>query len=428
MKKIINTLENAYLRILNSIAFYPTVVAVSGLVLFYVATLLEYSDASNHIKENFSYLFITNREEARLVLGTLVGSIISLMVFSFSMVMVVLNRASANLTPRVLPGLISNRSHQFVLGYYIGTIMYCLLIIVNFQDDGEFHIPSMGILVAMASGIMCLCLFIYFIHSIASSIQVSFILQQVYSRSRHCMEHGLEKIDEYEGEIDLDEQWTALECPCSGYLNNVDKEPLAKYLKTKGLKLKVNKPVGEFIYDKCSLIEINAEKIDDTTLEDIWSYFHIVKVDMLDEHYTLGFKHITEIAVKSLSPGINDPGTAEKSLDYLTLLYQQRFGLVENPFIKDDKGEVRLIISPTDVKALFYSTFIPIREYGKRDVMVLLKVLVAMENILLSVGSSSEYRQLVKEFIESLKVSADENIVNPLDKSLFDEKLSSLQL
>ncbi|NIU61616.1 MAG: DUF2254 domain-containing protein, partial [Pseudomonas stutzeri] len=60
---------------------------------------------------------------ARLILGTLVGGIISLMVFSFSMVMVVLNSAASSLSPRVIPALISSRSHQVVLGVYLGTII-----------------------------------------------------------------------------------------------------------------------------------------------------------------------------------------------------------------------------------------------------------------------------------------------------------------
>ncbi|MFP3759150.1 DUF2254 family protein, partial [Cupriavidus sp. SIMBA_020] len=70
-------------------------------------------------------------ENARTILSTLAGSIISLTVFSFSMVMVVLNSASASLSPRVVPGLITRKSHQMVLGFYLGSIIYSIIMLIN---------------------------------------------------------------------------------------------------------------------------------------------------------------------------------------------------------------------------------------------------------------------------------------------------------
>ena len=103
-----------YRLIIGSIAFYPTIIAV---VFFIVAMLMmafEYQGFAGDIKSRISFLLVNSQEDARLILGTLVGSIISLMVFSFSMVMLVLNRATATLSPRVIPGLITDKSNQVV--------------------------------------------------------------------------------------------------------------------------------------------------------------------------------------------------------------------------------------------------------------------------------------------------------------------------
>ena len=65
-----------------------------------------------------SFLLIKSWDVAQAILTTLIGALISLMVFSFSMVMVLLNNAASNYSPRILPSLIANKFHQIVLGTY----------------------------------------------------------------------------------------------------------------------------------------------------------------------------------------------------------------------------------------------------------------------------------------------------------------------
>lgn len=116
-------------------------------------------------------VLVDSVEDGRLILGTLVASTISLMVFSFSMVMVVLNQASSNLSPRLLPGLITVKDNQVVLGFYLGTVCYCLMLILNIHPNAETaRIPAFGILIGMCLGLSCLGFFTYFIHWISQAI------------------------------------------------------------------------------------------------------------------------------------------------------------------------------------------------------------------------------------------------------------------
>ena len=136
-----------YREMVSSIGFYPSMLSVMFLIFGLISIAVEYSSLSMEFKKLIGVLLVDSEENARTILSTLAGSIISLTVFSFSMVMVVLNSASASLSPRVLPGLITRKSHQLVLGFYLGSIIYTILMLINIRTigDGDMGIPSLGI-------------------------------------------------------------------------------------------------------------------------------------------------------------------------------------------------------------------------------------------------------------------------------------------
>ena len=107
-------LKITFIRILESIAFYPVLLCVIFLLLAGVTTRIENVAFILKIKSKLPHLFISDYETSRSILTTLVGGILSLTVFSFSMVMVVLNQASNNYSPRLLPSLIANKKHQIM--------------------------------------------------------------------------------------------------------------------------------------------------------------------------------------------------------------------------------------------------------------------------------------------------------------------------
>src|SRR5690606_41948384 len=92
---------------------------------FLVALLVMYLEQqciSRKIMDVFPLLLVEDGDTALTVLSACLGGLISLMVFSFSMVMLLLSQASNNYSPRLLPGLISDKRHQLILGIYLATI------------------------------------------------------------------------------------------------------------------------------------------------------------------------------------------------------------------------------------------------------------------------------------------------------------------
>lgn len=132
-------ITNTYRAIVNSIGFYPSLLSVAFLIFAVLTMSVEYLAPIVQFKLLISFILVDSAENARTILSTLAGSIISLTVFSFSMVMVVLNSASASLSPRVVPGLITRKSHQMVLGFYLGSIIYSIIMLIDINklDNGN---------------------------------------------------------------------------------------------------------------------------------------------------------------------------------------------------------------------------------------------------------------------------------------------------
>ena len=389
--------------------------------------MIEYDSFTIELKQRISYLLITNREEARLVLGTLVASIISLMVFSFSMVMVVLSSASSNLSPRVLPGLISNKTHQFILGLYLGTIIFTMIIIINFQADGDYRIPALGVLIAMILGISCLWLFIYFIHSISQNIQVENILDQIFKKTRKTLNKESDVHIDNSSTISIDASWLPIFTDESGYIVNCNTESVVSIARKYDLRVCIMRNAAFFFVKGYPFLRMKKNSsVTSETINAIKQCFLFSLTDQLSEHYLYGFRQISEIATKALSPGINDPGTALKALDHLSLLLIDKMSMPESPVLRDEDGTIRLIHTPVTFDELLFRNLVPIREFGKTDVLVQLKVLSVMKNLLVCDKQKNLHTEVIVSFIRSCVESADQNIQNTFDRQEVNKVLATL--
>ncbi len=174
MKKLFNRIVTFYHTISSKIAFFPTLIAFGGLVLAFLMIYFESKGISIKMLKIFPQLAIENGDTALSIINVCIGGLISLMVFSFSMVMLLLSQASSNYSPRLLPGLISDKKHQIILGIYLGTIIYNIFTLFSIEPSEEkYSLPGLSILLGIAATIFCLALFIYFIHNISQSIQIN---------------------------------------------------------------------------------------------------------------------------------------------------------------------------------------------------------------------------------------------------------------
>ncbi len=421
MKQWTNALSKYYYKVVNSIAFYPTLIAIVFFICSIIVMSIEFNSFVNEFKSTVQRVLVHDANNARLILGTIVGSLISLMVFSFSMVMIVLNRATSTLSPRVIPGLISDKFHQVVLGFYLGSIIFSLMLIINIDTpDTEFSVPSLGIFFSMLFAIICMGLFVYFIHSISQKIQVDYILNDIYYRTKK----ELEKVDEQKAKVDVPDttDWYECEADNSGYLKKIDEKGLKLFCEEHQIRLKIELSLGAFVMKGYSFIK-SEKDLDEDQKKTLLSCFTLYTEERVTDHYSFGFKQISEIAVKALSPGINDPGTAAKAIDLLSDLFIKLIFVDERNYILTKGEEVCVYVRPLTFEELMTQIIIPIREYGKKDISVMTRLLDALMHMLYVDQYEKRFNDLIIKFIDNMVVTSQQYIDNKLDKESVNKRL-----
>lgn len=407
-------------RITGSIAFYPTIIALAFIVLALFLIWAEYQPWLMEIKDNLDVVIVGSVEDGRLVLGTLVASTISLMVFSFSMVMVVLNQASSSLSPRLLPGLITAKDNQVVMGFYLGTICLCLMLILNIHPDAdEARIPGFGIFIGLCFGIACLGFFAYFIHSISQAIQVDQILDRLLQQTLARLRKNLCREQQPQPSA---ENWITLKTPRAGYLKWIQDGDLLRLCCEHDMELRMVEPIGYFYVADAPYLLVSKE-LDDELIDEIYQCFDFYPQERLGDHYSFGFKQISEIAVKSLSPGINDPATAIKAIDMLVMLFIEKCSGEDVRVLYDKQGKPRIFLQPNGMDELLQQNVTPIREYAKRDSIVMRHLLSGLCKVWRF--QTNQTRETLLRHIIAVRDACDEALTISLDRASINDEINA---
>ncbi|GAA4809797.1 hypothetical protein GCM10011365_15370 [Marinicella pacifica] len=429
-----------FVKLERQIAFYPSVLALAGLFLALVMMYLEQLGLSQLIIKHVPIVMVQSFETARTILGTFIGGFISILVFSFSMVMILLNQAAANFSPRLLPGLVSNKKHQIILGIYLASLFFCLLALMLIQSEGkEVTTPGSMILMAILMMATSLTAFIYFIHSISKSIQVDHILHRVYEDAAHHFNHLLENnknlnessvITKAPADFSPVDNWTLYRAQTNGYLSAVDTGALLKLMHKDDNQMQIL--VGRSYYMLAGTPLFKTRKaVEDDLAKDIHRQFLIESSVSVSDNEDLGFKVITEIAVKAMSPGINDPGTALTCIDYLTQLLALRLRYQPREWFQDDGDEesapaTRVQIKTLDFEDLLFQIMAPFRTYCAHDVLIVLKLLYMHTNLLqLAPTNCPEQRSLINS-ARLLRTQAKQEISQEFDHQRIDAIVKSI--
>jgi len=310
------------------------------------------------------------------------------------------------------------------LGVYLGTIIYSLILIINIQtvDDG-FQIPTLGILISMISAITCLGLFVYFIHSISRSIQVDNILQSIFKKSLQKIRD--QHIPERLAKMPNTDGWYSVFSTSSGYLKRVESKSLVKVCKANNISIRITESLGFFFVRGYPIAKVSRE-VSEAVQNEILNCFIFYIEEHVSDHYSFGFKQISEIAVKALSPGINDPATAIKAIDMLTILFIEKMQINEKNYLTDVDGKLMVFFECPSVEQLLFINLSPIREYGKHDATIMLNLLESLKNLAYADREKQEFQNVLSKYTQDLINSSVKYIDNDLDIEQIDKYIERI--
>ncbi len=402
MPRLSKWLRERYLQFTGSIAFLPAIIAI----MFFMAALgMVYLDASEWgkaIKGRLHWLSLRDADTARSIISAIVAGIISLSVFSFSMVMIILNQTASNLSNRTLDNLIGNRFQQLVLGFYIGSIVFALFLLSTIRDvEQGVYVPALSTYLLIALTIVDIFLFIYFLHYITQSVKYETIIRRISEHTLSAMEKTCTGSTADEPQVP--DTGVVLPATESGVLQRVQVKELASFCKKNGWCVSLLYPLGTFLLRGTGYIKLTGEGV--ATDVDIWKHpvHHYVDLEQghpADSNYHYGFRQLMEIAVKALSPGINDPGTAVESLQALTSLLQWRMQHHPQSNYYDDEGTLRVVVTVRSIDETITDTLVPVWHYGRNDPIVQ-KGMHQLLSQLQNHGDSVALRMLLQKIAQS---------------------------
>lgn len=401
MDKIRLWLIAKYQLIVSSIAFLPGILSISFLVLATFLFLFDLSEAGQQLKTDLPWLTIKDPSTARTILATIAGGVISLTVFSFSMVMIVLNQAASQMSNRILDKLIGNRFQQIVLGVYIGTIIYTFFMFSTIRDTGSsFQIPSLSIFTLTAITVFDIFLFIYFLHFITQSVKYDVIIDRIKSATFHGMKDfciGTE-------EVKTQKAFAAIfmvRASRSGIFEGFDTKEIMDFCEENECSLAAIYPMGTFILRGQPILKC-SKHLTEEQIEEALQGITLSQQELVTRNYEYGFRQLSEIAMKALSPGINDPGTAILSFRALIDLLGYRANHFPPEVLNREGKSYFLYRNELSFDTLFHRVIYPIWDYGKEDRMLRqeFKLLLDQLSLIITSNPMIELLEMVDKKIE----------------------------
>ena len=374
--------------------FLPVLILCFAVVLSIALVYLDSIITIPH--EGWVRFFLVNSSDsARSILSTISGGMIGVAGTVFSVTLVALTLASSQFGPRLIKNFMYVRLNQVVLGSYVSTYLYSLLVLNAIRDsDGYSFIPSISILVVIIAAVGNIVLLIIFIHRIAVSIQADkvisdisdFIAKQVETLFPEKMgkeiKNAKKNIDN-SVEISSYENRVSVKSPKSGYLQYTDSESLIEVVAKNNSLFELYHRPGSFLVKggEIGLLHTDIEWKEES-LTQLLDQFVIGKTKTAQQDLEYSIHQMVEIAARALSPGINDPFTAIACIDNLTstmcYLAEAKF---PSKYRFDKEGNLRIIADVLEFEGVLDAAFNQIRQFSSGSPAVIIRMMEALKTI-----------------------------------------------
>ncbi|HYR29184.1 MAG TPA: DUF2254 domain-containing protein [Thermoanaerobaculia bacterium] len=389
----------------------PSAMAMAAVVLSFGMIQLDEA-VTAALLDRLSWVYTGGPEGARAVLSTIAGSMITVAGVTFSITIVALTLASQQFGPRLLRNFLRDLGNQIVLGTFVSTFLYCLLVLrtIRGTDDSEF-VPHLAVTLGVVLAMLSLGVLIFFIHHVATSIQASRIIAKVASDLEVAANHLFpDRLGQADTDVTEDAGPAAfvsagagdsrtVRATMAGYVQAIDGERLMAVAREQDVSLRLHVKPGAFVRNGTVLMTVCASTFRDKWTDGPFRSVVIVGAERTGtQDIEFFINQLVELAVRALSPGINDPATARSCIDRLEQalcnLASRRF---PSPIREDAEHTPRVFACSVTFATLIDSAFSEIGRYGQSSVSVTGRLLEAIRNISACVTRDVDRRPLAAQ-------------------------------
>lgn len=374
-------------RVRHSLWFIPALAVVIAVVV--ALGMLALSDRLDASGAHLPLIFGAGPDGARAMLGAIGGSVITVAGTIFSITIVALQLTSSQFSPRVLRNFLRDRPNQLVLGVFIGTFTYCLLVLRSIRaeaTDRAAFVPNVAVTGALLLAFLSIGMLIYFIHHVSVRIQVTSILASVASDTLHTIETVADWLEDRPerawrsagsldrvpaapptGAIPADRAQVRIVAHHSGYLQFLDIGRLVRAAAEADGRLEVLVAPGGWVQRDAPVAtfagpdDADTERLGDA----VNGALSLAAERSTQQDVAFGIQQIVDIGAKALSPGVNDPTTAINALDRLLQILVAA-GVAQDPpqAFADADGVTRLDVPMPGLHELVELALDQLRHYG----------------------------------------------------------------
>lgn len=325
------------------------------------------------------WLYSGGVDGARAVLGTLAGSMITVAGVVFSITIVAMSLASQQFGPMLLRNFMHDRKNQVVLGIFVATFVYCMLILrsVRSGEQTDAFVPHLSTSVALVLGMVSLGMLIYFIHHIARSIRIESVLGRVASDLDESIEElfpeplGTGAVDESD-DPSAREGASGVSMDREGYLLALDDDLLLGLAGEHDVVVEVLARPHDFVVSGMDVFRVSpSERCTEELAQRLRDTLVLGTDRTTSQDVRYGIDQLVQLGLRALSPSLNDPLTARDVVDRIVSAIGQivRRG-TPSSLRYDNEHRLRVIAPAVSFEELLDRGLEPLRRSGGADVMV----------------------------------------------------------
>lgn len=362
--------------------FISAVMTTGGVLLGFVAPLVDAMPAVLAVVRSgpLTALLESSPEGAQQLLAASAGALATILGVAFSMTLVTVQLAAAQYTPRLVGRLLEDRPTKIVLGSYLGTVAYLLLVLRTIHGVGEGRegfVPRVSVLLALALILCCLGLLAYFVHHLAASIQPTGVGARVVGKTIR----GLERLASADGEDgDADEPGppsgaVRLLSDQSGYVQLVHLDRLISALPRSVSCVRLDVAAGDYVLRGGPVATLwPCRELDPRESRAPLEAFALGAERTDDQDVLYGVRQLADIGLKALSPGVNDETTAVAIVNQLGSLLGAACEARQGPWRRRSIAGVTVFTPALTVRRLIEDGFAGLIRFSADHPRVLARI------------------------------------------------------
>jgi uncharacterized membrane protein len=342
-------------------------------------------------------------EVAQVILSDIATATMTVVSIVFAILLMTLTLASMQFSPRILISFVRDRGTQWTLGIFLGTFSYCLGALPAARSLPHPFAPVLTVLGAMLLALISVGWLLFFIFHISQAISVNHIVDRIARETEQVIDELMP--NSRRGHYSpppptfvLDEPEFPILNEVSGYIRFIDTGRLLQFARMHRMRVRVTRGVGQFVPAGVPLLMISRRRpLPSGGAVELTGAFDIGPMRTLQQDVEFGVIQIVDIALRAISPAVNDPSTAISCIDQLTRILIRWLGRFPPESVMFSPPHVVRVVLPwIDLDGLLNTAIEQIRAYATNDAAVSLRLLRLLLDVAVTVESDALRRRIVE--------------------------------